>query len=89
MCWKSGGEADVGAIRGPVAAGGAGHAATLQQIQRLRQQRYLRAVHFGGDAAGAAHFQQMTEQAEAGDIGHRVHAIQCGQRYTDGVQAGG
>ena len=31
----------------------------------------------------------MAEQAEAGDIGHRVHALDCGQVGARGVELGG
>ena len=36
-------------------------------------------------ARAAAHFAQMPQQSEAGDVGHRLHAVNVGERRADEV----
>ena len=57
-----------------VALGAARDHARGEQVAHAVDDRHRGRVDVGADAGGGAHLAQVTEQAEAGDVGRRVHA---------------
>jgi len=46
----------------------------LRHREHTVEQRHIRGAHACAEMRTAAHLEQVTEQAETGDVGHRVHA---------------
>ena len=72
-----------------VAGDGAGADALFRKGYRGRHDGHIGCRHRRAEPGAAAHFQQVAEQAEAGDVGQRMHARQLGQRRAHGVEPGG
>lgn len=70
------GEGDVGAETGQVAGDRARADALLGEADGVRQQGQLAGVDEGAELRASAQFKQMAEQAEAGDVGQRMHAVE-------------
>src|SRR5262245_20030157 len=66
---------DVRAGALPVAGRGAGGITVLGEMQRRGKDRYGGVVEARRELRAAAHLEQVAEQAEAGDVGQRVHAV--------------
>eukprot|EP01137_Pigoraptor_chileana_P023878 Opistho-2@7252 len=86
---QAGAQAHLVAVGGPVAARGAGHHARRGEFTHALDHGHTRHVeaHRGGRAA--RHLQHVAGQAEAGDVGERVHAFNGGQVRSRGVELRG
>ena len=63
--------------------------AGLGEARDVRQPRQVRVAHPRGQLRAAREFQRMAEQAEAGDVGQRMHAVEPRQFGARAVELGG
>src|SRR3989442_12592218 len=77
------------AVTCPVARGGAGVVTLLRERQRRWNDRQRLERDARAESRAAADLGEMAEQAEAGDIGHRMHPRDLRQTLADGVELGG
>lgn len=77
---------DALAIAVEVAQCAARHAALLQVIFGTGQARYRGVLHACGELAAVGHFHQVAEQAETGDVGHRLDPRQPAEARAGPVQ---
>ena len=83
---SAGVELHLGAVAGPVAARGAGDEAVAPPAARTpRQQRHARPVDAAPQPGAARHLERVAGQAEAGDVGQRMHAVAARPASVPGV----